>query len=122
MVAWHSSPYISYILSTIHLFEPVPAFYAELSTHWAHYKTDLGYDATTHNYGLGLDNRWGLGGDHFLLSLCRTVFLAAEDLDGQGTFGMAENTEKKEIPLEIREGASVLRWGVFILNTNTRSV
>jgi len=80
---------------TIHLFEPVPAFYAELSTHWAHYKTDLGYDATTHNYGLGLDNR--------------TVFLAAEDLDGQGTFGMAENTEKKEIPLEIREGASVLR-------------
>jgi len=80
---------------TIHMFEPVPAFYAELSTHWAHYRADLGYDATTHNYGLGMDNR--------------IVFRASEVLDGQGTFEMAENSKKKEIPLEIREGASVLR-------------
>ena len=41
--------------------------------------------------------------------LCRTVYLAADDLAGQGTFGMEENKEKKEIPLDIREGSSVLR-------------
>ena len=41
--------------------------------------------------------------------LCRTVYLAAEDLDGQGTFGMEGNTENKEIPLEIREGSSAIR-------------
>ena len=37
------------------------------------------------------------------------MYLAAEDLDGQGTFGMEGNTEKEEIPLEIREGSSALR-------------
>ena len=45
----------------------------------------------------------------------RTVYLAAEDLDGQGTFGMGGNTEKEEIPLEIREGSSALR---FVPNIN----
>ena len=39
----------------------------------------------------------------------RTVFLAAADLDGQSTFGMKENEEKKEIPLQIKEAASVFK-------------
>ena len=43
------------------------------------------------------------------LLLCRTVYLAEEDLAGQGVFGMEGNKEKEEIPLEIREGSSVLR-------------
>jgi len=80
---------------TIHMYEPVPVFFAELSTLWDKYKEELGYDATLYNYGLGKNNR--------------TVNLAAEDLDGQGTFGMEGNTEKEEIPLEIREGSSALR-------------
>ena len=46
---------------------------------------------------------------NFVFCFCRTVYLAAEDLDGQGTFGMEGNTEKEEIPLEIREGSSALR-------------
>ena len=35
------------------MFEPVPSFYSELSSHWAGDKSDLGYDATLHNSGLG---------------------------------------------------------------------
>jgi len=80
---------------TIHMYEPVPRFYEELVTHWARYKKELGYDASLHNYGMGRDNR--------------TIFLSGEDLKGQGTFGMEGNTEKDEIPLEIRMASSVIR-------------
>ena len=46
----------------------------------------------------------------FATSLCpRTVYLAASDLDGQSTFGMKENADKKEIPLQIREAGPALR-------------
>ena len=42
----------------------------------------------------------------------RTIYLAPEDLgvdNGLGTFGMVGNAKNKKIPLEIREGAGVLR-------------
>eukprot|EP00090_Calanus_glacialis_P037903 TRINITY_DN6584_c0_g1_i1.p1 TRINITY_DN6584_c0_g1~~TRINITY_DN6584_c0_g1_i1.p1 ORF type:complete len:306 (+),score=88.52 TRINITY_DN6584_c0_g1_i1:173-1090(+) len=80
---------------TIHLFEPVPAFFKELEGIWDKYKTDLGFDATLYNQGLGSNDR--------------TVFLASADLDGQSTFGMKENEESKEIPLQIKEAANVFK-------------
>ena len=49
---------INFVLpSTIHMYEPVPGFFTELSAHWDKYKKELGYDATLYNYGLGKNNR-----------------------------------------------------------------
>ena len=79
----------------MHLYEPVPQFFNELSVIWSNYTTDLKFDATLHNEGLGVDDR--------------IVHLAASDLDGQGTFGMEENKDKKEIPLQIKEAGGALK-------------
>ena len=47
----------------------------------------------------------------------RTVFLAAADLDGQSTFGMKENEESKEIPLQIKEAANVFKYvSIYVIN------
>ena len=48
---------VSYPCSTIHIYEPVPAFSAVLSQVWAEYSSKLGYRATVHHYGLGSGNR-----------------------------------------------------------------
>ena len=42
----------------MHLFEPVPAFFKELEGIWGKYKTDLGFDATLYNQGLGSNDRF----------------------------------------------------------------
>ena len=42
----------------MHLFEPVPAFFKELEGIWDKYKTDLGFDATLYNQGLGSNDRF----------------------------------------------------------------
>lgn len=83
---------------TIHMFEPVPSFFEELTGHWKGYKAELGFDATLYNFGLGSNDR--------------IIHLAPEDLGidgGLGTFGMVDNKENQKIPLKIREGAAVLR-------------
>jgi len=80
---------------SIHVFEPVPSFYHELSATWALYRSELGYDATLYNIGLGNSDR--------------IVHLAMSDLVGQGTFGMEENKDRKEVPLQIKEAGRVIK-------------
>ena len=43
--------------STIHMFEPVPSFFEELTGHWNGYKAELGFDASLYNFGLGSKDR-----------------------------------------------------------------
>jgi len=83
---------------TIHMFEPVPSFFEELTGHWKGYKAELGFDATLYKFGLGSNDR--------------TIHLAPEDLGidgGLGTFGMVDSEGNAKIPLKIREGATVIR-------------
>jgi len=83
---------------TIHMFEPVPSFFEELTGHWNGYKAELGFDASLYNFGLGNKDR--------------TIHLAPEDLGidgGLGTFGMVDSEGNAKIPLKIREGASAIK-------------
>jgi len=92
---------------SIHLFEPVPNFFVNLSRRWKYYKRRFGFQATLHNFGLGENNR--------------TVYLSQEDINqGQGTFGMEDSKGDRKIPLEIREGAPVIRN--IIKDTTSNSV
>ena len=51
------NPFILFLPSTIHIYEPVPAFNTQLAKLWAGYRRELGYNATVHMYGLGSSNR-----------------------------------------------------------------
>ena len=44
-----------------------------------------------------------------MILLSRIVHLAMSDLVGQGTFGMEENKDRKEVPLQIKEAGSVIK-------------
>ena len=52
------------------MYEPVPGFFAELSTHWDKYIKELGYDATLYNYGLGKNNRYSIINFTLVLPFC----------------------------------------------------
>ena len=82
---------------TIHIYEPVPAFSAVLSHVWFEYTSKLGYMATVHHCGLGSANR--------------TVILGAQDIDGQGTFGMSSKGGGN-LALDVRDSGSVVRGSV----------
>merc|ERR1712142_1430885 len=42
---------------TIHMYEPVPQYFAQLVTLWDKFKDEFGYNATLYNYGLGGNDR-----------------------------------------------------------------
>ena len=45
------------MFSTIHMYEPVPQYFAQLVTLWDKFKDEFGYNATLYNYGLGGNDR-----------------------------------------------------------------
>ena len=83
--------------STLHIYEPVPDFYKNLAKVWSDNRSANQWRVEVHNYGLG--------------DSTRTVLLAPEDLQGQGTFGMKDTEQERgtKIPLEIIEASEVLR-------------
>ena len=83
--------------STLHIYEPVPDFYKNLENVWRDHSESNQWRVEVHNYGLG--------------DSTRTVLLAPEDLQGQGTFGMkdTEREDKQKIPLDIIEASVVVR-------------
>ena len=74
-------------LASIHIYEPVPAFFAELVSYW---KVN-NLVATFHNYGLGFFNQ--------------TVFLSSNDTLGQSTFIMQSHSDGTNA-FEVKDAAS----------------
>ena len=78
----------------LHIYEPVPQFYASLERVWSgHLKTNS-WTVEVHQYGLG--------------DATKTIYLSEADLKGQGTFGMKETArdDEKNIKLDIVDAAT----------------
>ena len=83
--------------STLHIYEPVPAYYKNLEKVWSDHRGANQWRVDVHNYGLGDTNR--------------TVLLSQADLQGQGTFAMKDTEQDggDKIHLDIMEASVVLR-------------
>ena len=63
--------------SKLHIYEPVPEFFAALEKVWSGHVRTHQWDVRLHNYGMGDSNR--------------TILLSPADIRGQGTFGMKDS-------------------------------
>ena len=78
----------------MHIYEPVPQYYASLEKVWAEHVRTNNWAVEVHQYGLG--------------DATKTIHLSEADLQGQGTFGMkeTERNDTKKIKLDIVDAAT----------------
>ena len=78
----------------MHIYEPVPQYYASLEKVWAEHVRTNNWVVEVHQYGLG--------------DATKTIHLSEADLQGQGTFGMkeTERNDTKKIKLDIVDAAT----------------
>ena len=79
----------------LHIYEPVPQYYANLEKVWSDHVKINQWEVEVHDYGLG--------------DSTRTILLSEADLKGQGTFGMEDTAGEleKKIKLEIIDASTV---------------
>ena len=83
------------MFSVMHIYEPVPQYFANLEKVWSDHVRTNNWTVEVHQYGLG--------------DSTKTILLSEADLQGQGTFGMkdTESDDEKKIKLDIIDAATV---------------